>query len=60
MEYDMYKLIYKIKSNKNNTQANKKGDLRFIGKEFYLKNKNKVKLIIKNKKYRSKEIITID
>ena len=51
MKMQTYKMIYKIEENNN--------DLRILGDKFVNNNHNKVYLIVKNKKSKLKDIITI-
>ena len=52
METEIYKMLYKINKNMTN--------LTILGEEFAKNNKNKGKLIIKNKKFRLKNVIKIE
>ena len=52
METEIYKMVYKINKNMTN--------LTILGEEFAKNNKNKGKLVIKNKKFRLKNIIKIE
>ena len=55
MEFERYKMIYKIEKGKNDEK-----NLRLLNGYFIKNNENKSKLIIKNKKYKIKEFIKIN